>query len=156
MQAERLAMPARTLTLAALLERLEALAALSGTSTAIGVRDPQVAAYARVLEYGSLAGHRPWPSPGPRTTLAVDPQTGARVVVSAQAPQGFLRVQALAFPAEVARALQAPADWLDAQAAQSHVAEAVRHSAAAALEILRTSVPRDSTRLAESLEVLSE
>ena len=149
-------MPTRILTLAELQERFESLAGVAGTKVTIGVRDPEVAAYARALEYGSIAGQLPWSAPGPRTTLAVDPETGHQVVKSAQAPQGFVRLQAPTFPAVVARELGSSADWLDVQVLQSHIVKVLRQSAETALERLRAAAPRDSGRLAESLEVLSD
>lgn len=90
-------MPARELTLEELGQRLEALAQLASKRAGVGVADPEAAGYARVLEFGSLAGRLPWSKPGPRTVLAIDPETGAQVVVSAQAPQGFIRVRAPEF-----------------------------------------------------------
>lgn len=147
-------MPAHRFTLGELHQRFESMASVAGARAAIGIRDPEVAAYARALEYGSLSGQRPWPAPGPRTTLAVDPETGARVVLSAQAPQGFVRVQAAAFADVISHALKAPTDWLNAGAAQSCIASAVQLAAQDALQGLREVVPKDSRRLAESLQVL--
>jgi hypothetical protein len=149
-------MPQKTLTLAELQQRFESLASVAGVQAAIGILDPDVAAYARALEYGSIAGHPPWPAPGPRTTLAVDPETGAGVVVSTQAPQGFIRVQAPQFSSVIADELNASLNWLDSAVVQSHIAEALRRSAQEALQRLREAAPRDSGRLAESLAVLSE
>ncbi len=149
-------MPDQTLTLEELRSRFQNLASVAAAQTAIGVLDPEAARYARALEYGSIAGGRPWPTAGPRTTVAVDPDTGAQVVVSTQAPQGFIRVRATHFLALVGRALQAPADWLDGDAVQSHIVEALQRAAQEALEGLRASAPRDSGRLAESLGILSE
>ncbi|MGH9817984.1 MAG: hypothetical protein ACRD6I_18110 [Candidatus Acidiferrales bacterium] len=147
-------MPKRAITFDELAARFAALASVPGAKAALGVEDQEVAAYARVLEYGSVAGQPPWPRPGTRTTLAVDPESGARVVVSLQAPQGFIRAQAPAFPAVIASALAAPADWLDADAVQSHLERALRDATQAALERIRAAAPRDSGRLAESLQVL--
>lgn len=144
------------LSLEELLDRLEAVAVVNPASAAIGVRDPEVARYARALEYGSIAGQPPWPRPGARTTVGVDPETGVQVVVSAQAPQGFIRVQAPQFPALVAEALAAPADWLDGTKVQLHLQRAVKQASEVALERLRAVVPRDSGRLAQSLEALTE
>jgi hypothetical protein len=149
-------MPEKSLTLAELQQRFESLANVSGAHAAIGVHDAEVATYARVLEFGSIAGQPPWPAPGPRTTLAVDPETGAGVVVSTQAPQGFIRVHAPQFWSVIADDLKASLDWFDSAVVQSHIAEAVRQSAQEALQRLRAAAPRDSGRLAESLDVLSE
>jgi hypothetical protein len=149
-------MPGKTLTLEQLQQRLAALVNVADAEAAIGVRDFDVATYARVLEYGSVAGRPPWATPGPRTTLAVDPHTGAQVVVSTQAPQGFIRLQAPQFPAVIAEEMRASLDWLDSAVVQSHIAEAARRSAQEALQRLRAAAPRQSGRLAESLEVLSE
>lgn len=149
-------MPAHSISFEELAKRLEAVAEVAGAQGAISVLDPQVARYARVLEYGSVAGQRPWPRPGPRTTLAVDPESGAQVVVSVQAPQGFIRSQAPQFASLLAEELRAPADWLDAEAVSSHVARAMGQSLARAAEAVRAAVPRESGRLAESIEVLSQ
>lgn len=148
-------MPAHLLTLDELGGRLEDLAALAAKSAAVGVTDPEAALYARILEYGSIAGQPPWPHPGPRTVLAVDPETGAQVVVSAQAPQGFIRVRATQFADALRRELAQPADWLDAGAVESHLDQAVRLAAQAVLEELRSAAPRDSGQLAQSLGIIS-
>lgn len=145
-------MPEKTLTLEELQQRLESLAGVAGAQAAVGIRDSEVAAYARALEFGSIAGQPPWPAPGPRTTLAVDPETGAQVVLSTQAPQGFVPQ----FPAVIANELSGAVNWLDSAAVQSHIARAVQRSAQDVLQRLRDAAPRDSGRLAESLEVLSE
>lgn len=147
-------MPAHKFTLGELHQRFNSMASVAGARAAIGIRDPEVAAYARAIEYGSLTGQRPWPSPGPRTTLAIDPETGAHVVVSAQAPQGFVRIQAPAFASVVANELKVPADWLNAGATQSHIADALQRAAQNVLQRLQEAVPRSSGRLAESLQVL--
>jgi hypothetical protein len=147
-------MAAHKFTLGELHQRFESMASVAGARAAIGIRDPEVAAYGRALEYGSLAGQRPWPAPGPRTTLAVDPETGARVVLSAQAPQGFVRVQAAAFADAVSHGLKVPKDWLNAGAAQSCIADAIQRAAQDVLQRLQEVVPKDSGRLAENLQVL--
>lgn len=148
-------MPTRGLTLAELYARLEGLSDVSGSHFAIGVQDPAVARYARALEYGSVVGRPPWPRPGPRTTLAVDPESGATIVVSAQAPQGFIRGQAPAFPALAADALAAAVDWLDRDAVQAHIARTTRQAAEATLARMQAAVPRDSGKLAASLTILN-
>lgn len=149
-------MPKRAMTFDELAARFEALASVPSATAALGIADQEVAAYARVLEYGSIVEQPPWPTPGARTTLAVDPESGARVVVSLQAPHGFIRAQAPQFPALIARALAAPADWLDADAVQSHIARALRDASQAALERIRSAAPRDSGRLAQSLQALTD
>lgn len=149
-------MPTRTWRLTELVEHFESLSNLATVQAAIGVRDPEVAAYARVLEYGSIVGERPWPAPAPGTALTVDPETGAQVVVSRRAPQGFIRLQAAGIPALIAGYLRSPADWLEGKAAQSHVAGALARASRDALELLRAAAPRDSGRLAGGLELVSE
>lgn len=139
-----------------LADRFAALAEIASRSAGIGVADPNVARYARVLEFGSIAGQPPWPAPGARTVLAIDPGTGAQVVVSAQAPQGFIRVRVPEFVEALRTRLAAPADWLDAVAAEDHLTRSLQDAAAQALESLRASVPRDSGRLAESLTLVTE
>ncbi|GEM_PF-2353793 len=146
-------MPEASLTLEELAAVFDGLAGLAGSSAAIGTRDEESGRLARVLEYGSIAGEKPWPRPGPRTTLAVHPETGKEVVVSAQAPQGFIRVNVPAALTGLRGALARPTDWLDASGAQQRVAEAVSDTAEQALATLRTAVPRDSGQLADSLAV---
>lgn len=147
-------MAERSLTLDDLQERLEEIAGIAKARAAIGVTDPEAAAYVRALEYGSITGQPPWPHPGPRTLLAVDPESGAQVVVSAQAPQGFIRVRAPGFLDRLLAELSQPADWLDAETVQAHVQQAVQRAALMALEELRTAAPHDSGRLSESLALL--
>lgn len=149
-------MAAQRLTLDELAERLDALAQLAPKRAGIGVSDPEAARYARVLEFGSIAGQPPWPAPGPRTVRAIDPETGAQVVVSAQAPQGFIRVRVPEFLEALRARLAAPADWLDAAAAEDHLTRCVQDAAVETLETLRASVPRDSGQLAESLTLVTE
>jgi hypothetical protein len=139
-----------------LMSRFAALAETAAESAAIRVAGPEAAAYARVLEYGSIAEQPPWPRPGARTVLAVDPETGAQVVVSAQAPQGYIRVRAPEFLAALRDALAQPADWLNTSAIDEHLARSVNDAAAVALELLRRDAPRDSGRLAEALTIVSE
>lgn len=148
-------MPTRPLTFDELQQRFEQMTNVQAQSLAIGVTDAEVAQYARVLEFGSVVGRRPWPSPGERTVLAVDPETGAQVVVSARAAQGFVRVQAAAFAERLRGGLAAPANWLDSEQVSALVAQTVRQASQAALERLRTAAPETSGRLAQSLEILS-
>ena len=149
-------MPARTITLDELGERFDQLSFVAGRSSGVGVVDAQAAAYARVLEYGSVAGERPWPHPGERTVAAVDPETGAQVVVSTQAPQGFIRMRAPEFMDQLRNAIAAPTDWLDAESLSGHFAAAVQSISARALEEMRAAVPRDTGRLAQSLTITGE
>jgi hypothetical protein len=148
-------MPAQTITLDELDDRFEQLSSVADRSASIGVADAQAAAYARVLEYGSVTGQRPWPHPGERTVAAVDPETGAQVVVSAQAPQGFIRLRAPEFMNQLRSAIAAPADWLDAESLNGHFAAAVQSITARALEEMRAAAPRDSGRLAQSLTIVN-
>jgi hypothetical protein len=149
-------MPAQSLTLDEFSERLRELAALKPRGMAISVNDAAAAAYARVLEYGSIAGQKPWPHPGKHTVTAVDPSSGAEVVVSAQAPQGFIRVQAPQFLSQLRNEITAPVNWLDADALGQRLDQAVKSAATAALEQIRSAAPRDSGRLARSLEIGQE
>jgi hypothetical protein len=149
-------MPARKLTLKEFDQALEALAQLAPKRAAVGVADSEAARYARVLEYGSIVGQPPWPKPGPRTVLAIDPETGAQVVVSAQAPQGFIRVRVPEFLEALQSRLATPVDWLNSAAVENHLAATVGDAAADALEALRAAVPRDSGKLAESLAMTTE
>ncbi|HWQ03177.1 MAG TPA: hypothetical protein VNL38_01740, partial [Candidatus Nitrosotenuis sp.] len=142
-------------TLDELAENFGALAATpSPRGAAIGITNPDVARYARALEFGSVAGEKPWPQPGPRTVAVVDAETGARVVVSAQAPHGFIRSNLAQFIEQLVREMASPANWLDADNVAAHLDDAVRRGAAAALDTLQQSAPRDSGRLAESLTLL--
>jgi hypothetical protein len=136
-------------------DRFDAMSSLAGRSAYIGVTDHEVAAYARALEYGSVAGQHPWPYAGERTVAAVDPESGAQVVVSAQAPQGFIRVRAPEFLEQLREAIAGPADWLDAEELDRHFAAAVQAAAAQALETMRAVAPRDSGRLAQSLTIMN-
>jgi hypothetical protein len=149
-------MPTRAFTFEDLQQRFEELSGVPPRSIRIGVTDPEVARYARVLEYGSVVGQRPWPHPGARTVLAIDPETGAQVVVSAQAPQGFIRVQARAFADLLRQHLARSTDWLEAAQVSSLARDAVRDAGAAALERLRAAAPERSGRLRENLEILAE
>jgi len=149
-------MPQRTFSFEEFGEVLERLGAVAGSSSAIGVTDAETSQLARLLEYGSIAGQRPWPRPGPRTVFAVDPETGAQVVVSAQAPQGFIRVHAARLRDRLREELAQPADWLDAESLDTHLARSVSEAARAALEVLRAAAPQHSGRLPESLTVLNE
>jgi hypothetical protein len=144
------------LTLGELLARFEGAASVEGATFVLGTSDAQAGALARVLEYGSVAGQPPWPGPGPRTVLAVNPETGAQVVVSAQAPQGYIRVRVPHFVALLRGHLPGPIDWLDAAAMEAHVREAGRAAAADALETLRSGVPADSGRLRDSLTMAAD
>lgn len=139
------------LTLAELLARFQSAAAVAGASAALGTDDVETGAYARVLEYGSITGKQPWPRPGARTVLAVDPETGAQVVVSAQAPAGYIRVRAPHFAALLGERLPGAVDWLDGAAIEQQIRAAVRTAAAEALQQLRAAAPVASGRLRESL-----
>lgn len=147
-------MPSRTLTLNELPALLDAMGQVSGREVRIGVADPAVARYARVLEYGSIAGQKPWPHPGARTVLAQDPETGATVVVSAQAPQGFIRVNVPAFLRELSSQIEGPMDWLDPEETTKHIAGASMAAAKAAVDRLRQVIPQKYGRLKESLRVV--
>ena len=144
------------MTLEQFAAQLEQVTQIRDAGSGIGVADPEAAAYARVLEYGSIVGQPPWPHPGARTVLAVDPETGAQVVVSAQAPQGFIRVSAPDFLNALRSELAEPADWLNPDDAQSRIGQAVRAAAESALETLRAGAPHDSGRLSQSLEIVAE
>lgn len=142
------------LSLEQLQDRFGSLAELLGQSASIGTRDAQASVILRVLEFGSIAGQRPWPSPGRRTVLAVDPDTGAEVVVTAQAPQGFIRVQAHTFAELLQKELRRLADWLDPGEVRALLQSAVKTAATVALEQIKSSVPEASGKLRESLFVL--
>ena len=147
-------MARRTLTLSELPALLDAMGQVTGRSASIGVTDPAVGRYARVLEYGSIAGQKPWPQPGAKTVLARNPDTGAAVVVTAQAPQGYIRVNAPTFLLELNNRIAGSADWLDPEETADHLERATAAAAAAALNRLRQLIPQESGRLRESLRVL--
>ncbi|MCL6566111.1 MAG: hypothetical protein K6U09_06780 [Acidobacteriia bacterium] len=149
-------MSRETVALAGLAELFARLAELNGSSAALGTRDPEAGVILRVLEYGSPAGLRPWPQPGPRTTRAIDPETGQEVVVSAQAPQGFVRVQAADFARLLIEQLGRPTDWLRPEAVQAHLDQAISTAAGQALERLAAHLPDATGRLQGSLAVLDE
>ena len=145
-----------TISLDELGDRFERIASVANRTASIGVTNAKAAAYARVLEYGSIAGQRPWPNPGERTVAAVNPETGARVVVSAQAPQGYIRVRAPEFLNQLREAIAGPANWMDAQELNQHFAAALQSASAQTLETMRAAAPRDSGQLAQSLILVSE
>jgi hypothetical protein len=147
-------MPPQTISLEELSDLFEEMASVSNRIAGVGVTDSHVAAYARALEYGSVAGQRPWPHPGERTVAGVDPETGAEVVVSVQAPQGFIRMRASSFLERLREAVAGPTNWLDAEQVDQHFSTAVQTAAAQVLEDLRAAVPRDSGRLAASLTII--
>jgi hypothetical protein len=149
-------MTARTISLNELSDRFERLSSVGDRSAGIGVVDASVAAYARALEYGSITGQRPWPHTGERTVTAVDPDTGAQVVVSAQAPQGFIRVRAPEFLNQLREQISGQADWLDAKKLDQNFGSAVQSTAARALEEMRAAVPRDSGQLARNLTIVNK
>ena len=149
-------MAAPRLSLDELGARFEKIASVASRSAGIGVTDAQAGAYARVLEYGSVAGQRPWPHPGEHTVTAIDPDSGAQVVVSAQAPQGFIRVRAPEFLNQLREQIAGQADWLDGKKLDQNFGAAVQSAAAHALEVMRAAVPRESGRLAQSLTIVNE
>ena len=149
-------MPSPALTLSDLTKRFEELAGALPSATSIGVTDSEVSRYARAIEFGSLFGERPWPHPGPRTTLAVDPGSGAQVVVSAEAPHGFIRVQASSLVEVLRDGMSGPANWLNADDVNARISAAVRQAGEAALEHLRAALPDRFARLKQSLAVLAE
>jgi hypothetical protein len=145
-----------TISLDELGDRFDEIASVANRTASIGVTNAKAAAYARVLEYGSIAGQRPWPNPGEGTVAAVNPETGTRMVVSAQAPQGFIRVRAPEFLHQLCEAIAGPANWMDAQELDQHFATALQSAAAQTLEKMRAAVPRESGQLAQSLIIVSE
>ena len=68
----------------------------------------------------------------------------------------LLRVGAPEFLDGLRKVIAGPADWLDADALDRHLASAVQTAAAKTLEKMRVSVPRDSGRLAQSLAIGKE
>jgi hypothetical protein len=149
-------MPAQALTLSDLGKEFDELAGALPSAISIGVTDPEVSRYVRAVEFGSLLGERPWPHPGPRTTLAVDPESGAQVVVSAEAPHGFIRVQASSFLEELRRGMSGRTNWLNVSEVNDRISASVRQAGEAALERLRAALPDQFTRLKQSLAVLTE
>jgi hypothetical protein len=127
-------------------ERIEAV---ESARVSIVASDAKAGQIIRALEYGSIAGHPPWPSPGPKTTLAVDPESGLRVVVSLQAPQGLIRIRAQRLLEFLRDSLPRSVNWLDAEAVATHLQRKLRNSASKAVEELRAALP---TRLAQSLK----
>lgn len=141
------------LDLESLADALDALATVSSVEAAVGVGDPDAARYVRILEYGSISGRQPWPHPGARTVLAVNPETGQTIVASAQAPQGFIRTN---LPA-MARALLTEMEDLvfdfRAESLQQSLEASVRNAASDAAELLRAAVPKDTGAVAQHLQV---
>ncbi len=149
-------MPQQQLSLEEFAAQLHRLASLRPKRVGIGVTDPEVAAYARIFEYGSIAGHRPWPHPGEQTVTAVDPETGAQVVVSAQAPHGFIRVHVPAFRDRLQQEIKGSADWLDPDGLETHFTAALEAAATKTLEEIRAELPQRWNRLRQSLEIMKE
>ncbi len=133
--------------------RMEEMAAVAPAQAAIGTNSEKTGQILRALEFGSVEGQRPWPHPGAKTVLAVNPETGQQVVVSAQAPQGFIRVRAAEFADSLLRELARPAPWLDTSGTQAHLERAVKAAAESALAAIQNSAPRDSGKLVKSLVV---
>lgn len=148
-------MPDEIFSLDELSAAFEMLAHVASTAAAIGVADAEVGRYARAVEYGSMAGAKPWPNPGPQTALAVNPDTGEPVVVTVQAPQGFIRTNAAAMSRAMVEQLREPADWLGAESLTQRLAEAAQEAAEQAVAVLRSAAPRDSGRLAESVQIIN-
>ncbi len=98
-----------------LARQLRDAATVQSRSAVIGAADAESGIIARVLEFGSIAGEPPWPRPGPRTTLALDPDTGAQVVVSLRLPHGVIRLQRPQMLQVLLDSLRGSAGWLDAQ-----------------------------------------
>ena len=142
----------RSLTVEELDNLFAEMERIEGAGSEIGIA-PELAQRLYALEFGSVAGQRPWPRAGERTLRAIDPESGAQVIVSAQAPQGFIRIHAQDFAADVANELSRPTDWLDAGQTEEHLARAARAATEHALETIRDSVPRDSGELAASLHI---
>ncbi len=136
--------------------RLSAVAEAGSRSAGLVMKDAEAAKILRVLEYGSVAGQRPWPHPGEKTTLATDPETGAQVVVSAAAPQGFIRVRVGQIAQEMREAVARQSGWLDAAQTEAHLARAVALSARGARTLICEGVATLSPELAEKIEVAAE
>lgn len=147
-------MPSEQLTFEELSSVFDALAEVAGARASIGVTDAEIGRYARLVEYGSVAGERPWPQPGPRTTLAVNPETGEEVIVSAQAQQGFIRANAAAILQNLTEELRRVANWLGASTLGPELELSVRNAAQQAVVLLRAAAPRDTGALGESLQVV--
>jgi hypothetical protein len=139
------------LSLEELAERLESIGEVRSKNAFIGASTAEAGRILRSLEYGSAVGEPPWPGPGGRTTLAVDPETGAQVVVSLQAPAGFIRIRRGMFLEALRRTLDGPVNWLNAGEAAQHVEEALRAAGERTLSELKSGVPVDSGRTAQSL-----
>ena len=138
------------LSIEELTKTFERMEAVGSGSVSIVTTDAKAGQIIRALEYGSVAGRPPWPSPGPKTTLAVDPETGQRVVVSVQAPQGLIRIGAQRFLEGLRDSLAASVDWLNAESIGVHLEEKLRNTADEAIEQLHAAMP---VRLAQSLKV---
>ncbi len=147
-------MAARTLSLGELPGLLGNMEKVARKTVSIGIANPEMAAVARLLEYGSIAGQKPWPRSGEKTVLVQGPTTGAAVVVSAQAPRGFIRITAPEILRELATGIGHVSDWLDPEEINRRSQAAVAEAAKSGLDRLRQLVPHDSGQLRNSLEVL--
>ncbi|MGH8650240.1 MAG: hypothetical protein ACREUP_13210 [Burkholderiales bacterium] len=147
-------MAKRVLTLNELPGVLGAMENVTGKAVSIGIADPELARLARVLEYGSIAGQKPWPCPGEKTVLAEDPITGTTVVVSAQAPSGFIRVAAPAILRDLRNHIAGTGDWLDPEGVNQRSDATVAMAAKIGLNRIRQLIPQKSGQLRDSLQVL--
>jgi len=147
-------MAKRMLTLGELPELLGAMENVIGKTASIGIADPELARIARVLEYGSIAGQKPWLRPGEKTVLAQDPITGTTVVVSAQAPRGFIRVTAPAILRDLKNRIAGIGNWLDPEGTNQRSEATVAEAAKIGLDHIRQLIPQESGQLRDSLQVL--
>ena len=131
--------------------RLERLSELKASQITIGTTDSEAGKIIRALEFGSVAGQKPWPHPGPRTSLAVNPETGAQIVVSQQMPRGLIRVRKDNFLAQLMKFLTAGDSWLDGAETQTLLEQSVRDTGGIALAEVRNALSRTSPKVRDAL-----
>ena len=148
-------MAVRQLSLTELPRLLGNMERVTEKTVYIGTPNPELARVSRLLEYGSIVGQKPWPRPGQKTVLAQDPTTGATVVVSAQAPRGFIRVTAPGILRELSGRIGGVSDWLDPAKINRHAEATVTEAAKSGLDRVRQLIPQESGQLRDSLQVLN-
>ncbi len=144
------------MTLEELQGRFDRMANLKRAAVSIEATNADTGKVIRVLEFGSVSGQSPWPHPGPKTVLAVNPDTGAQIVVSAKMPTGFVRMQAKSFVSQLKNTLAGGNDWLDATTTNEHLDRALEAAGNSTLAALRHLLSQTSSRIRDALRVNTE
>jgi len=113
-------------------------------STAIVSVGP-ASAYALVWEYGNLRQTKK----GPKTTLGIDPETGARVWLTIQAPSGYVRIWKPRFKTIIASSLHG-IKWGERDA-KHQLTDAVERMGERMANLVETTAPVDKGDLKASI-----